>query len=206
MAGPLRRAGAPAYLGIDTDIPDPDTLLCGWIVAIVGRSAERALLSGAFARAAAGEPQVVLITGTAGIGKTRLAEELSREAGQAGAQVLAGESAPLAGAALAYGPFVAALGEQASWLLDDDGPGDMLAARHRLFVRVLGLLGDLAAAGPLMLVLEDLHWADESSLELLAFLAVRLRRGSVLLVATVRDTELDGGQRRWLAELERRPR
>ena len=89
----------------------------------------------------AGEPQVLLITGAAGIGKTRLAEELIREADQAGAQVLAGESAPLAGAALAYGPFVAALGEQAAWLLDDDGTGDMLAARHRLFVRVLGLLG-----------------------------------------------------------------
>ena len=174
---------------------------------IVGRYAERALLSAAYARAAAGEPQVLLITGAAGIGKTRLAEELSREAGKAGtgAQVLAGESAPLAGAALAYGPFVAALGEQAPWLLDDDGPGDMLAARHRLFVRVLGLLGDLAAAGPLVLVLEDLHWADESSRELLAFLAVRLRRGSVLLAATVRDEDLDSGQRRWLSEIVRRP-
>ena len=120
--------------------------------------------------------------------------------------MLAGESAPLAGAALAYGPFVAALGEQAPWLLDDDGPGDMLAARHRLFVRVLGLLGDLAAAGPLVLVLEDLHWADESSRELLAFLAVRLRRGSVLLAATVRDEDLDSGQRRWLSRDRAPPR
>jgi DNA-binding CsgD family transcriptional regulator len=172
---------------------------------IVGRSAERAVLSDAYERAAAGEPQVLLITGAAGIGKTRLIEELSQQAGQAGARVLAGESAPLAGAALAYGPFVAALGEQAPWLLDDDRPGDMLAARHRLFVRVLGLLGDLAAAGPLVLVLEDLHWADESSRELMAFLAVRLRRVPALLAATVRDEDLDSGQRRWLAEMERRP-
>ncbi len=44
---------------------------------------------------------------------------------------------------------------------------DMLAARHRLFVRVLGLLAGLAARSPLVLVLEDLHWADESSRELL---------------------------------------
>lgn len=174
-------------------------------VPIVGRSAERAVLSAAYARAAAGEPQMVLITGTAGIGKTRLAEDLSQQAGRAGAQVLAGESAPLAGAALAYGPFVAALGEQAPWLLDDDGPGGMLAARHRLFLRVLGLLGDLAAAGPLVLVLEDLHWADESSRELLAFLAVRLRRGRLLLAATVRDDDLDSGQRRWLTEMGHRP-
>ena len=72
----------------------------------MGRSAERAALPAAYARAAAGEPRVVLITGAAGIGKTRLAEDLSQQAGQAGAQVLAGESAPLAGAALAYGPFL----------------------------------------------------------------------------------------------------
>jgi DNA-binding CsgD family transcriptional regulator len=172
---------------------------------VVGRSAERAVLSGAYARASAGEPQVVLITGAAGIGKTSLAEELSQQAAQAGAQVRAGESAPLAGAALAYGPFVAALGEQAAWLLDDDGPADMLAARHRLFLRVLGLLGELAARAPLVLVLEDLHWADESSRELLAFLAVRLRQVPVLVVATLREEDLDRDAQRWLTELEHRP-
>jgi DNA-binding CsgD family transcriptional regulator len=162
-------------------------------------------MSAAYARAAAGEPQMQLLTGPAGIGKTRLVTELSRQAGEAGAQVRVGESAPLAGAALAYGPFVAALGDQAPWLLDDHEQGDMLAARHRLFVRVLGLLGDLAAGAPLLLVLEDLHWADESSRELLAFLAVRLREVPVLLVATVRDEGLDDGPRRWLAEMEGRP-
>jgi len=174
-------------------------------VPIVGRSAEIAVLSAAYARAAAAEPQVVLVTGAAGIGKTRLVGELTEQAGQNGARLLAGESAPLAGAALAYGPFVAALGEQAAWLLDDDGPGGMLAARHRLFLRVLALLGDLAAAGPLVLVLEDLHWADESSRELLAFLAVRLRQVPVLVAATVREEDLGRDAQRWLTELEHRP-
>ena len=172
---------------------------------MVGRLAEREVVSAAYARAAAGEPQVVLITGAAGIGKTTLVEDLSRRAEQAGAQVRAGESAPLAGAALAYGPFVAALGEEAEWLLDDGAQGDMLAARHRLFLRVLGLLGELASHATLVLVLEDLHWADESSRELLAFLAVRLRRVPVLLAATVREEDLDSGLRRWLAEMEGRP-
>ena len=173
---------------------------------IVGRSAERAVLSGAYARAAAGEPQVLLITGAAGIGKTRLVEELSQQAGQAGAAVLAGESAPLAGAALAYGPFVAALGERAAVAAGSTtGRATCSLPGTGLFVRVLGLLGDLAPPGPLVLVLEDLHWADESSRELLAFLAVRLRGAPVLLAATVRDEDLDSGPRRWLAEMERRP-
>ena len=77
---------------------------------IVGRAAERDAMAAAYASAAAGQPQVLLITGEAGIGKTRLVEELVRQVAPAGgAQVRVGESAPLAGAALAYGPFVAAL-------------------------------------------------------------------------------------------------
>ena len=170
---------------------------------IVGRLPEREALSAAYARTAAGHSQLLLITGSAGIGKTRLVEELTRRA--EGAQVRAGESAPLAGAALAYGPFVDALGEHAEWLLAEDGSGDMLAARHRRFVRVLGLLTELAGHAPLVLVLEDLHWADESSRELLAFLAVRLRQAPVLVVATLREDGLDSDAQRWLTELEHRP-
>jgi len=93
---------------------------------------ERKALLAAYARVVAGRPQVLLITGAAGIGKTTLVEELCAQAESAagGARVLLGESAPLAGAALAYGPFVAALRDQAGWLLDDDRTPDMLAARH----------------------------------------------------------------------------
>jgi DNA-binding CsgD family transcriptional regulator/tetratricopeptide (TPR) repeat protein len=175
---------------------------------IVGRAVERDVITAVYASVAAGQPQLLLITGEAGIGKTRLIEDLVlqvRSAEQA-AQVRIGESAPLAGAALAYGPFVAALGDRAAWLLANDESGDMFAARHRLFERVLTLLGDLAAEAPLVLVLEDLHWADESSHELLAFLAVRLRDLPVLVVATLRDEELADEARRWLSDLERRPR
>ena len=164
-------------------------------------------MTAAYASVSAGQSQVLLITGEAGVGKTRLVENLIQQVGSAEskAHVRVGESAPLAGAALAYGPFVSALGERAAWLLADGEPGDMAAARHRLFERVLMLLADLAAEAPLVLVLEDLHWADESSHELLAFLAVRLREVRVLVVATLRDEDLPGGVRRWLSDLERRP-
>ncbi|MBV9094295.1 MAG: AAA family ATPase [Streptosporangiaceae bacterium] len=174
---------------------------------IVGRVAERQALLAAYAHAAAGRAQLLLVTGAAGIGKTRLVQELCAQAASAagGAQVLVGESAPLAGAALAYGPFAAALRGQAEWLLSDAGARNMLAARHRLFVRVLDLLTALAASSPVVLVLEDLHWADESSRELLAFLAVRLRDTPVMMIGTLREEELTGRVGQWLAELERRP-
>ncbi|MCL2730416.1 MAG: AAA family ATPase [Actinomycetia bacterium] len=185
---------------------------------LVGRAAERGELAAAFARAASGQARVVLITGEAGIGKTRLAEELGALARAAGGGVhlRTGESVPLSGATLAYGPFVAALRDRAEWLFADGLPGepagarqrsgDPTAARQRLFERMLALLTELSARSPLVLVLEDVHWADASTRELLAFLAVRLRRQRVLLVATAREEDLAPEARRWLAEVVRCPR
>ncbi|MGH3153294.1 MAG: ATP-binding protein, partial [Streptosporangiaceae bacterium] len=174
---------------------------------IVGRSAELEIMSAVHARVLKGQSQVLLLTGEAGLGKTRLVEELTGRVRSAadGTRVRIGESAPITGAALAYGPFVAALGNQAEWLLADDSADHMLAARHRLFVRVLELLARMATGSPLMVVLEDLHWADDSSRELLTFLAVRLRTEPVMIVGTLRE-ELTDDVRRWLTELEHRPR
>jgi tetratricopeptide (TPR) repeat protein len=188
-------------------VPAPDTAPAPALAPIVGRIAELRIMSAAYARVMAGQSQVLLITGEAGIGKTRLVEELTSQVRPAagGVRVRVGESAPMAGAALPYGPFVAALGNEAAWLLADDGQDNMLAARHRLFVRVFELLSSLAARSPLVVVLEDLHWADKSSRELLTFLAVRLRAERVIIVGTLRD-ELTDEVRRWLTELEHRPR
>jgi class 3 adenylate cyclase/tetratricopeptide (TPR) repeat protein len=204
----LVAAGLPErFPPLRTTLAEAGGLAAAGAAPIVGRVAERQALLAIYARVVAGRPQVLLITGAAGIGKTRLVGELCAQAESAagGARVLLGESAPLAGAALAYGPFVAALRDQAGWMLADDGTPDMLAARHRLFVRVLELLAGLATGSPVVLVLEDLHWADDSSRELLAFLAVRLRDQPVMLVGTLREEELDGSVGQWLAELERRP-
>jgi len=177
-----------------------------------GRAAERQLLHDAFSLAADGRAQVVLITGEAGIGKTRLVADLAEQLGidqltgpdsEAAAQWRVGNCAPLAGTALAYGPFLAALPDQAGWLLGEDDSSDMLVARHRLFERMLALLSELSAGAPLVLVLEDLHWADESSRLLLGFLAVRLREQRVLVIGTLRDEDTSGQTRLWLAELRR---
>jgi DNA-binding CsgD family transcriptional regulator len=175
---------------------------------MIGRSAELELALACYERVIKPAPQVLLITGPAGIGKSLLVQEACTRvaAGECPPVVKIGESAPLAGASLPYGPFAAALDGHAEWLLSDDGDGDMLARRHRLFIRVLRLLEELAAQMPLVLVLEDLHWADESSREMVSFLSVRLRDQPVLLVATLRDDELGGTATRWLTELERRPR
>jgi len=172
---------------------------------IVGRAVQLRIMSGVYARAMAGHAQVMVITGEAGLGKTRLVEELTGWSAADGARVRVGESAPMAGSALPYGPFVAALGHEAEWLLAEGSEGDMLAARHRRFVRVLELLASLAAQLPLVVVLEDLHWADESSRELLTFLAVRLRDAPVLIVGTLREVVTDP-VRGWLTELGHRPR
>jgi DNA-binding CsgD family transcriptional regulator len=179
-----------------------------------GRAAERQRLQGAFSQAESGQAQVVLITGEAGIGKTRLVADLgeqlglgqlTRADGEARAQWRVGNCAPLAGTALAYGPFLAALPDQAGWLLGADDASDMLVARHRLFERMLALLSELSVAAPLVLVLEDLHWADESSRLLLGFLAVRLRDQRVLVIGTLRDEDTSSEKRLWLAELRRCP-
>ena len=99
-------------------VPAPVPAQVPALAPIVGRAAELRIMSAARDRARGGQSQVLLISGQAGIGKTRLVEELTGQVRSAadGTRVLIGESAPMTGAALAYGPFVAALGSpRACW-------------------------------------------------------------------------------------------
>jgi DNA-binding NarL/FixJ family response regulator len=195
----------------------------------VGRAEELELLEAASVRAADGDPAVVLVGGEAGVGKTRLATELtSRWDADDGTRVLFGGCVPVGEGALPYAPIVEMLrallvdlGADAvrglvgpSWpevarLLPALGEPDRIgmsdqAAQARLFELLLGLLGRLSEQGPLVLVVEDLHWADRSTRDLLAFLVRNLRRERLLLVITYRNDE--PGQERlgpYLAELDR---
>jgi predicted ATPase len=197
----------------------------------VGRTQELAQLRDLLARAAHGEPLVALLGGEAGIGKTRLAEQLAATASQQGVRVLRGACVPLGEEGLPFAPVTQALRDldaaeleavagparaELGRLLPDlpwggeaaAGPAVMGAGQGRLFELLLGVIERLAANAPLMLVMEDLHWADRSTRDLVAFLAASLRSGRVLLVLTFRSDELDRRHplRELLGELARNRR
>ncbi|WP_331461035.1 ATP-binding protein [Micromonospora tarapacensis] len=196
---------------------------------LVGRQSELTRLGEALARTRAGEPATVLVGGEAGVGKTRLLEEFGRSAGDS-ARVLVGQCLELGEAGLPFAPFAAALravlrrdgvgvfdGYEAEFArllpeLARVSPGAATPAaalsdapRGYLFDLVAQLFGRLAAAQPLVLVIEDLHWADRSTRDLIGFLVRAARTGRLLLVCTYRTDELHRGHplRPFLAELDR---
>jgi predicted ATPase len=161
--------------------------------AFVGRVEEFQTLEAARRRAADADPAVVLVGGEAGVGKTRLVTELTARCGTDGTRVLAGGCVPVGDGALPYAPIVEALralvGDVGAGALRElVGPswpelarllpamGDPEAgpagqgAQPWLFELLLRLLGRLGEQAPLVLVVEDLHWADRSTRDLLAFL------------------------------------
>jgi DNA-binding CsgD family transcriptional regulator len=180
----------------------------------VGRRPELSALAAALERALEGEPAVALVGGEAGVGKTRLVEELAASATAAGARVLSGACVELGGDRLPLAPLADALRALARSTPEDEltellGPargglarllperapgagagGGETAPTSQLVELVLGVVERLAAERPLMLVLEDLHWADRATLELMAFLVRALRGVGVLLVGTYRSDEL----------------
>jgi DNA-binding CsgD family transcriptional regulator len=161
----------------------------------VGRARELAELERALDAARSGTGATVLVAGDAGIGKTRLASELASRARDAGFEVLLGRSIDLVGTELPYQPLVDALRP----LGDPRQGGSQLG----VFETTLALLTD--RAGPVLLVLEDLHWADTSTLDLVVYLAHNLGDRPVLVLATVRADEPPAAERmRRLAEGVRR--
>jgi DNA-binding CsgD family transcriptional regulator len=197
----------------------------------VGREKELRRLENGLGAAAAGRPELFVMGGEAGVGKTRLVEEFVTRAAAAGATVLVGGCVDVEEGGLPLGPFVEALRDHARGLDDASrealltaggveltrllpelgepaaGPTPPISAsaQGRLFELTLGLLGRMAADRPLVLVLEDLHWSDRSTRELFAFLVRNLRAERIVLVATYRSDELYRGHplRRFLAELDR---
>ncbi|HET9084348.1 MAG TPA: AAA family ATPase [Candidatus Limnocylindrales bacterium] len=201
---------------------------------LIGRVAEMAALENALDRAEAGSPVVVLVGGEAGIGKSRLVAEVADRARRRGELVLEGGCvsigseeglpfAPIADALRGWlrspdrGPLEAVidpatreLGRLVPELIAGESDAVLAAtpaewAQSRLFDAFLILLERLGEQQAIVLIAEDLHWADRSTRDLLSFVARRLRAERVLVIGTYRSDELHRRHplRPWLAEMER---
>lgn len=189
----------------------------------VGRKAERAELRLLLDHAVRGSGSLVMVGGEPGVGKTRLAEELMAEAAGRNMQVFAGHSYEMEGAApfiavvelfeaaLARAPspaaFRAFLGDEAAEVArllpklrqlcpDIPPPLELPAEQERrlLFNSVLDVIARSGRQRPMLLLFDDLHWADDPTLLLVEHLAAHLHELPVLMVATYRDTEADVGR------------
>ncbi|WP_027934665.1 helix-turn-helix transcriptional regulator [Amycolatopsis thermoflava] len=186
-------------------------------IPLIGRAPELDTLRATLDRARAGQAGAVLLAGDAGVGKSRLLGELV--AGADGVTVLSGRCLDVGEAGLPYLPFAEALGGQRAaaeqWPvlgrllpgLTQPEPVDQAVERLRLFDAVHALLVELAARGPVLLALEDLHWADASTRDLVLFLLSRLDTQRLLVVATYRTDDLHRRHplRPLLAEVSRLP-
>jgi DNA-binding CsgD family transcriptional regulator len=197
---------------------------------LVGRTAELGQMRELLAESASGQPVVLLVSGDAGVGKTTLLTELSAEAASSGFTVLSGRCAELADT-VPYLPLADALRGAATGAPADGSlqealatrpvlarllpdreitrqPGDLPGlAQQQLFGAVLGMLTELAEASPVLLVLEDLHWADRSTRDLVTFLSRMLRTERIALVLSYRTDDLHRAHplRAVVAELQRLP-
>lgn len=183
-------------------------------VAMVGRAAELAELRRVFAEVREGAPAAVLVEGEAGIGKSRLLREFGAEIGQT-ADVHVGWCLDLGASRTPYGPLTGVLrsivtrmgveqvresvgvgAEALGMLLPElvDAPTEReRTSPERLRDAIASLIEAAAERAPQVLVIEDLHWADESTLAILSFLLRALGRGRILLLLTCRTDDVRRG-------------
>jgi DNA-binding CsgD family transcriptional regulator len=194
---------------------------------LVGRDADLRLLELVLGRAAAGAGGVVLISGEAGIGKTRLCEELSRSHRDRGGQVLLGRAFPEE-AAISFGPIADTLrtarrGEpplwQAAlarasvlWAIAPELAATPEVERRSfdhpvLFEALLDAVDDAAGDRVTVWVLEDLHWADDATFQFVRYAARRVAGMGLVLAVTYRQEELGAAHPGWekLVRLQRDP-
>jgi len=199
---------------------------------LVGRSTEMATLLSAVEEANLRRASAILLAGDAGVGKTRLLDEVATGAHERGFAVLVGHCTDFGDAGLPYLPFTEVFGRLAAdrpelveALLRDFPAIGRLLPTHRLigapalpqderidraalFDAVLGALTSISAEAPLLLVVEDTHWADDSTRDLIGFLLSRLDSQRFALLVSYRSDDLHRRHplRRLIAEWTRVPR
>ena len=180
---------------------------------LVGRDPEISTLEDALLSALRGDGGVVIVGGEAGMGKTRIVNALGERARRLGCAVISGGCSE-AELSLPYLPFLEAIGnylataeigplrerldsaaDELAQLFPQLGravatTGDAAQAKMRLFESILMLLRDAATRRALLVILEDLQWADPATRELLDYATRRLRSTNVLIVATYRTDEM----------------
>jgi DNA-binding CsgD family transcriptional regulator/tetratricopeptide (TPR) repeat protein len=177
----------------------------------VGRSGQLAELEAAVRDAAERRPSLALVAGESGVGKSRLVQELLDRARTDGVLVLAGDCVDLGEGELPYAPLIGALrgllrdghpafdaipvplrGALGAILpgLEEEGGGRLDASQASVFEALLTLLEELGEEHPVVLAIEDLHWADSSTRGFLSFLSRSLCGERLMLVATYRSDEL----------------
>ena len=203
---------------MSTRAPLPGPLRFSPAFAFAGRAQERATLLALMPRSPGEGRRAAFVAGEPGSGKSRLVRELARDVAEEGATVLYGDCDGVVG--FPYGPFATALdhlvrhqepdtlrrllgpgGGELTRLLPDletrvgelpqRATADADTERHRLHTAVTDLLVAVSAEAPLLLVLEDMHWADASTLLLMRHLIRSGADAGMLLVATFRDSEAE---------------
>ncbi|WP_193314477.1 BTAD domain-containing putative transcriptional regulator [Georgenia ruanii] len=152
---------------------------------LAGRDRELAALTDLLDQAGAGTPAFAVVTGEPGIGKSRLVAELAGHARPRGARVLIGRCSQDDGAPPLY-PWAAVLGGLGQDLPLGVGEEDEGAA-FRTWERIVTALTAAAADAPVLVVLDDLHWADPASLRVLRLLGETVETGRLLVLATWRE-------------------
>jgi tetratricopeptide (TPR) repeat protein len=172
---------------------------------LIGREAQLAVVDGHLADLERGHGGLLVLAGEAGIGKTRLAEEIVARSRERGAKPVWATAWTAADGAPPLWPWSQALLQLVGTAdaLDQPGPespAESTAARFAQFNSIAREILAAAEREPIVMVIDDLHWADAASIRLLSFVAVAVRRSPCLLVATYRADEL---HRDVVAELAR---
>ena len=171
----------------------------------IGRGPQLDVARQAISEVLAGSPAWLVLTGPAGIGKTRLAEETLSLFERQGGRAVRARCLEEAGAP-AWWPLrqvVVGLGEDPEEVLRVPSGAEADLARFQVYERVRTLLEQVAEDRPLAVLVDDLQWADETSLRALSYLATAMSTGRLLVVATVRDTESGQQARRTASEVLR---